>query len=1319
MPPTLGLLGWVTSQPLALIVPHRVWRGWQEQTTGWVRALFSLALSPHQAYIALDAIVRVFVRRWITRRGLMQWQTARMAHLSSRQRERRFVWRLGAVSVLALLAGAAVALRAPQALPAAVPLLLLWALAPIVVGWLNTGRRHPLTQVFNAGDQAMLHRLARQTWRYFDDLVGPQSNWLPPDNYQEALRVEVAPRTSPTNIGLWLLSALAARDFGYLTLDQVVERSLATMETLLRLERFEGHLLNWYQIETLEPLPPRYVSMVDSGNLLASLWAVRQGYEEMLSEPVLGPATIYGLRDTLALVREGLAMALPPEAARGRVAHLVATLAGLFDAPPDQLPEIVRRINAAAGPARELVQALNGGRASGAPEPLAVPPTYPAGPAPGGPATSGNGTVAPARQGPPLGGPAVTALPASVSRLEHESAPERQAAYWARQVERQVAAAVDVIGRYLWWVEPLVSQPEDRLRPLGEAALEWRRQALSRAPSLRALASGEFGPLTALLALRAYASDLPGPLGAWLERVAEATSRSRWLAGEQLARAQQLIAQTEDLSSDMNMRFLYDPERKLFAIGFNVSERRMDTSFYDLVASEARLGSFCSIARGDVPVEHWVNLGRAYGLAEGRRVLLSWSGTMFEYLMPLLLTRSYENSLLDAAAHATVASQIDYGVKRGVPWGISEAAFAAVDGNQIYQYQAFGVPGLGLKRGLEDDLVVAPYASTLALGIAPREAVRNLRRLARLGMRGPYGYYESIDYTPQRQPAGGGGVIVYTYMVHHQGMSLLAIDNALHDQVMQRRFHADPYVRATEPLLFERIPIAPQMSEGVARGEAPVRGAPSGAAAGGVDAVSRFATPGTPTPRTQLLANGSYAVMVTSAGGGYSRWRDFDLIRWRADTTLDNWGAFYYVKDVDQGAVWSATYQPVRRPTARYLATFTGARVEFERRDAGIGTLTEIAVSSEDDVEVRRLTLVNYSSRVRHLEVTSYLELALAPHGADAAHPAFSKMFIQTEAVAGRPALLAWRKPRTTSDPPIWAGHVVAVAPGTEITAVQHETDRACFIGRGRSTENPSAVESELTNTTGSVLDPIFSLRVRLSLQPGERVPLAFVTGAADSRERILELIEKYRDIRASERAFELAWSQAQLEPRHLRVAAEDLQRYQQLASYMLFPTDRLRAGERQLRQNRLGQSHLWAYGISGDLPILLVTIGAVRDLDLVREALMAHTYWRLRGFKSDLVILDEEAAGYDQPLREELRKLIQTHSQYTGIDQPGGIFLRAAGAIPADDLAVIFAAARVVLVAARGSVVQPLSQDAPAEGATLPPPLAAGRRSEEEPTRT
>ena len=457
--------------------------------------------------------------------------------------------------------------------------------------------------------------------------------------------------------------------------------------------------------------------------------------------------------------------------------------------------------------------------------------------------------------------------------------------------------------------------------------------------------------------------------------------------------------------------------------------------------------------------------------------------------------------------------------------------------------------------------------------------------------------------------------------------------------------------------------MSPLLVEGTARDVAPLQLTPTS----NTTTLSRFTTPDAPTPRTQLLGNGTYTVMVTSAGGGYSRWRDVDLSRWRADTTLDAWGSFCYVKDREQGTVWSTAYQPVRRAASRYSVTFTADRAEFERRDVGIGTLTEIAVSLEDAAELRRITLVNHSSRPRQLEVTSYTELALAPHNADLAHPAFSKLFVQTESLPERNALLAWRTPRSPQDQPVWAAQVLASSPAVDSAeqTVQIETDRARFVGRGRTTQNPAALAGELSNTTGWVLDPMFSLRWRGSLDPGQRIQLVFVTAAADTREGVLALVEKYADVHAANRAFDLTRAQAQLEPRQLRISSEDIQRFQQLASHMLFPNPRLRAAEKLLRQNHLGQSRLWAYGISGDLPIVVITIGDPRDLTLVREVLTAHAYWRLRGFTADLVILNEEAASYERPLEQELKTLIQLHAQYSPIDQPGGIFLRTVDHIP------------------------------------------------------
>ncbi|MDP3936717.1 MAG: glucoamylase family protein, partial [Deltaproteobacteria bacterium] len=773
-------------------------------------------------------------------------------------------------------------------------------------------------------------------------------------------------------------------------------------------------------------------------------------------------------------------------------------------------------------------------------------------------------------------------------------------------------------------------------------------------------------------------------------------------------RVERLIARVERLADAMNMRFLYEPKRRLFTIGYNVGSGQFDSSYYDLLASEARLASLVAIARGDVPGEHWFALGRFFGSAQGHRVLFSWSGTMFEYLMPVLLTRSYRHTLLDEAYREAVGLQIDYGLEQGVPWGMSECAFAAVDANKVYQYQAFGAPGLGLKRGLADDLVVAPYASALALMANPAAALANLKRLGRLGLCGAYGYFESIDYTRRRQPKGHHGVVVRTYMAHHQGMTLLALDNVLNSAVMQRRFHADRRVQSVEPLLFERIPVAPLLVKATERGEAPAR-----------LPVARPVEPTAPidalAPATLLLGNGAYTVMVTSTGGGFSRWRDMDITRWRADTTLDPYGMFFYIRDLDRDTLWSATYQPTRRPASRYEARLIPGRAEFERRDFGIDVTTEIAVSPEDAVEVRHLTLANHSNRRRRLQVTSYVELSLAPHGADLAHPAFSKLFVETEFLPAPGALLARRKPRSTQDPLVWAGHVLALAdsPQVAVAATGYETDRTCFIGRGRSMENPLALDAGLKGNVGPVLDPIFSLRCELTLDPGERVGLAFVTAAAGSRGEVMALVDKYQSLPAARAAVEAAVNQGQLLARQPLLTADDLRRFQQLAGHLLYPSARMRASEPQLRRNRLGQSGLWGHGISGDLPILLVPIGDRRDIEVVGEALLAHSYWRLLGFRADLVILNEEAGGYEQRLQWDLRQVIQRYAPFTPLDQPGGIFLRPAEPLAENDLALLFAVARVALIAARGPLVQQLGM--PTEVRELPPPLAVGRRANEE----
>jgi cyclic beta-1,2-glucan synthetase len=1203
-----------------------------------LRTVADAALLPHQAGLALDAILRVWYRRLISRRGLLEWTSAQVTHASAPRRQPLFVASLGLASIFSGIVGWAVQRWMPSSLAMASPWLVLWFLSPLI-GWLLNLRPQAKQKqlLLPEKDLRFLRKVARRTWRYFSDFVSDATSWLPPDNYQVSPQKPLAVRTSPTNIGLWMLSALAAHDFGYMTGDQVVEKLAHTMETIGKLERYEGHLLNWYDIQTLTPLEPRYVSAVDSGNLLGALWVLEHGLDELIQTPVLDVRAFEGLRDTGEILKQ----IVQQEGIPGRDAPVLDELMRAWEAPPARIADALRLLRRVERSVRTLADEAR------------------------------------------------------------ESADgEAGAAYWARQMEAQLSAWLRITDRYLTWIEILDEKTEKEVAQLGLNALLAIRQALHHAPSLLDLANGHIGCIPILQSIREEAPSAAGPLFEWLDRLMQAFAKSRWLAGEILGLGQQLIQDGRELSESINMRFLYDPERRLFSIGYNVSEGRLDSSYYDLLASEARLGSFVAIARGDIPVEHWFSMSRPYGAIDRRRVLLSWTGTLFEYLMPLIFQRSQANSLLDEAARDAVAIHIAYGRKRRVPWGISESAFADLDLNNTYQYRAFGVPELGLKRNLEEKVVVSPYATLLALNMAPRESVQNLKQLVSLGLLNDCGYYEAMDFSRQPSREGERGVIVQAYMAHHQGMGFLSLTNFLRGNPIQRHFHADPRVRAVEPLLHERIPILPPLNyistrERVSLAENVSELAPS---------VSKFDTPHTTTPQTQLVCNGRYGVMITNAGGGYSRWGDFEITRWRSDRTRDPWGTFCYINEADSDRVWSNTYHPVGGKVEAYSANFALDRAVFRRADNGIQTETEVVISPEDDVEIRRVTLINRSVRTRRFNLTSYVEVSLASHNADRQHPAFNRLFVQTEAVPKHRALLAYRRPRAEDDPPIYVAHRLTLE-HAEYEALQFETDRRRFIGRGRTLANPMGVFQELGNSQGFVLDPILSLRQSLSLGPGQRVQVTLVLAAGETRQHVLRLTDKYSDPHAIDRAMDFASASAQLELRLLRIQPDEARRFQQLASHLLFPNPLFRPPAGRIEENRKGQAGLWPYGISGDLPMALVTIGETQDISLVRQMLQAHTYWRRHGLMADLVILNEEASGYEQPLRERLVGLIQAHSTYTGIDQPGGVFLRSADQIPAEDLTLLKAAASVVLVAARGTL--PQQAGVPAEVPELSEPMA------------
>jgi cyclic beta-1,2-glucan synthetase len=800
--------------------------------------------------------------------------------------------------------------------------------------------------------------------------------------------------------------------------------------------------------------------------------------------------------------------------------------------------------------------------------------------------------------------------------------------------------------------------------------------------------------------LQALAEDSIAGFGAG------AAAAARELAAVELGRIHAVAALAQSLAH-MRFDFLYDRERHLLSIGYNVNERRLDPSAYDLLASEARLASFVAIAQGQLPQEGWFRLGRLLAATDGDPVLLSWSGSMFEYLMPHLVMPAYEGSLLEQTMRAAVARQIQYGRQRGVPWGVSESGYNTVDMHLNYQYRAFGVPGLGLQRGLGEHLVIAPYATLLAVPVEPLAAVENLRRMVDEGFLGDYGMYEAIDYTPARLPRGQAHAVVRSWMAHHQGMALVALGNALLGAPMPRRFEADPQFRATLLLLQERVPRA--TAQFLEANELPEVGGVSDAAE---TRLRVLADPDSGRPAVQLLSNGRYHVMVNSAGAGYSRRDDLALTRWREDPASDALGNFLYLRDVGSGETWSAAHQPVRKPSPGYEAIFTDARVEFRRRDADIEQHTEIVVSPEDDIELRRTTLVNRGRTRRTIELTSYAEVVLASAISDALHPAFGKLFVQTEILRPLQAIVCTRRPRAAGEATPWLCHLLAVH-GADAEAVSYETDRARFIGRGNTLARPAALQADaLSDAEGSVLDPVVAIRCRITLEPDQTATVDLVTGVADARDGCLALIEKYRDRRLADRVFDLAWTHSQVLLRQLNASQSDAQLYERLAGAILYATPAMRAEPGTIARNRRGQSGLWGHAISGDLPIVLLQVADAANIELVRQLVQAHAYWRLKGLAVDLVIWNDDRAGYRQHLQDLIMGLITGGIEANQVDKPGGIFVRPAHQISSEDRMLVQAVARVVLSDDKGTLAEQVARR-PLES-PLPRALdARGRRGD------
>ncbi len=1277
------------------------------------RTAMSLALLPHTALVTLDATALALYRVYVSHRRLLQWTTAAHAAralggtVSARTALRHMAGAWGATWSLAAL----LAWLAPAKLPVALPLLVAWALAPALVAWSSRPSARP-RELLPEPQRRELRLLARRTWFFFSELVGPRDHWLPPDHLQEDPGPVVARRTSPTNIGMMLASTLGAYDLGFIEARTMANRVRETLDTLDRLERHRGHWLNWYGTDDLAPLEPRYVSAVDSGNLAAALLVVARGLEDARHDGVPYPPRVRGVGDTVAVldsVLDRLRPRLVERETRRRLDALRATLTDL----EGQLRLAANR------PVLERRDAID---------------------------HAGSVLLGVAQR--------VTALlEGAAGSVPHGLVGELRA--WLDQAQAETRAARHEIDESVPWLDLVVDPPEG-LRRADAPAIDttWRQLTEALAEPLDL---GEVDELAARS--RSLVHDLGRQLDArppsgtieagraWgravLASLDHAIDRARQLDADLAETA----ARCRRAADAMDFGFLYDRERRLLHLGLHLSTGALDPNHYDLLASEARTASLVAIAKGDVPTEHWLQLGRPLTRIDGSRALLSWSGTMFEYLMPRLFLRHPERTLLFESCHTAVAQQVAFAGRHGVPWGISESAFAELGIQGDYQYRAFGVPAVGLKRDLGQDLVIAPYATVLALPLRPRQVMANVERLVDAGALGRYGLIDALDYgevaaghpfgvrrarwrrrarpTPAPPPAQHPH-LVRTYMAHHQGMILVAATNQLLDDRMVRRLHAEPAIASVELLLHERIPSQVPPPSRWRRAEA-------AAAEPGAQAAAPTAPRWGVDPRGRIdhalpLSNGATSVLVRAAGGGGSHWGGVALTRARPAEIGGPPGALVYLRDLDDGDVWTTSLDPTGGDPSACEVTFAPHAVRYQRRRGEVLVRDDVVVADREPLLLRHVTVTNEGDRPRRIAVASYAEVVLGRADEDERHPAFAKLFVESRVHPGGDTLTFRRRRRSPHERGAVLGHrlVLENAAAGARTAC---TDRRAFIGRGRDLRDPRAptlrpydgapvpvpdlTPSSATTRTApetpsprsgwapaeeaeATLDTIASLGGVLELAPGATATATFVTASGWTEEAVAEALQHAQTAAQVGDLIERAEAAASLEMRGLGLGGDDIRVLADLLSLAIAPRPGLR---RALAEAGPVLPALWSQGVSGDLPIVVVRVTSEEDLPFVVRLLRGHAWWRGRQVGVDLIVLDETSSGYEQPVRDRLEQAVQEVARLGRGQGPGRarVLVAEATLSRTDEL---LAAAAVVLDASGPPLEAQLAQGTAAPGA-------------------
>lgn len=1174
------------------------------------QAGLNLIFLPYEAFFSIDAVARTWLRMVYTHKHLLEWNTASSLSSTTSNSLKGIYQSMWIAPVLAISVTIGLVNWRYDVLYTIWPLLVLWTLAPAIAWRISLPLEQPVEK-FSEKQMIFLHKLSRRTWRFFETFVGPGTNWLPPDNFQEDPLSVTANGTSPTNMGFSLLANLTSYDFGYISAGKLLKRSSFAIETMNSLQRFQGHFFNWYDIKLLEPMRPKYISTVDSGNLVGYLLTLQEGFIELKDQKILPEQVFSGFRDTLEVLKEVATEIEPSGEDRDKIVP----------------PQLIIQID-------ELLTELQS------------PPT----------------TLS-------LVWMLLDKQSRSVTHIIDSFDPEvdDEVKWWFSAYAKQLQDHLDdLILMAPWLLLPMwamLHPPMKDILAQGSAedarkldVLQSELQKLDNIASLKDIPDIALSVILLIDQIISYQlGENNKSVNEWFVLLRQTIKETGECANKRIESIDKLVNECNNLA-DIKYDFLFDEKRQLFSIGYNVDNRILDESYYDLLASEARLASYVAIAQGKIKQKNWFSLGRMLTSASGELALLSWGGTMFEYLMPQLVMPTYENTLLNQTYKAAVRRQIDYGEQRSVPWGISESGYNMTDASLVYQYRAFGVPGLGLKRGLSEDLVITPYASAMALMVEPVKACLNMQKMVTLGYMGLYGFWEAIDYTPSRLTRDQISAIVKSFMAHHQGMILLSLAYVLLDQPMQRRFLANPLFGSADLLLQERVPKTTPFYPHAFEITAPIWRA---GMRDRIESSRAIYEQNTLRPEVHLLSNGKYNVMITSAGGGYSMWNEIAVTRWHADPTLDNDGIFFYIRDLDSGEVWSAGYQPVLKDSEVYAAIFPGSMAEFKSIIHDIYTNEEVVVSPEDDVELRSIKITNRSWRKRRIELTSYAEVVLNTPAADESHPTFSKLFVQTEIVRNKSAILCTRRPSSKEEKTPWMLHMMA-AEKIDEDMVSYETDRSKFIGRGRTVADPVALirTSKLSDSEGSVLDPIVSIRYIISINPGETARVNFITGIAHTRDIAMDLIDKYSNIRMADRAYNLAWTHNQMMQQQLGIIEADIWLFERLASAIIYPNPTWRASQSILLSNHFGQSTLWAYRISGDLPIVLLRTGDRSNIELTRQLLRAHAYWHMMGLSVDLIIWNEDRSGYRQDLQDTIMGLISSTGQAGILDRPGGIFV-------------------------------------------------------------